>query len=196
MQPLCLGLKGKVGLAVVDSNYRFISVNETLARYHGRDAADYPGRELGQTIPASVWPIVAPLYKHVIEYRSTIAAVEFRADYPAINTNVLCRASHVPTSDGGVAATIICAEPPNVELGSATLQASVDQAPLRLTRIEAKILNLLGKGQCTKEIASSLNISSFTVSTHRKHICKKLCVHSTAELISVAASTLSSANLI
>ena len=56
-----------------------------------------------------------------------------------------------------------------------------------LTVREVEILHLLGLGKTTKEIAVVLEISAETIATHRKHICKKLAVHSTAELIAEAA---------
>ncbi len=55
-----------------------------------------------------------------------------------------------------------------------------------LSMREQGILRLLGTGMTSKEIAVALDISVATVSEHRKHICLKLGVHSTAELISQA----------
>ena len=56
-----------------------------------------------------------------------------------------------------------------------------------LTPREIDVLYFLGLGKTTKEIASLLSVSPETVSTHRKHICRKLSVHSTAELIAAAS---------
>lgn len=52
-----------------------------------------------------------------------------------------------------------------------------------LTHRETDILSLIAQGKVTKEIAAVLSISPNTVSYHRKHICSKLCIHSTAELV-------------
>jgi hypothetical protein len=49
------------------------------------------------------------------------------------------------------------------------------------------VLDLVGKGKTSKEIADILGVSVFTVANHRKHICHKLNIHSTAELASYAA---------
>jgi two-component system response regulator NreC len=48
---------------------------------------------------------------------------------------------------------------------------------------EKEILQLLAEGQSNKEVASGLNISPYTVETHRKHILEKLNLHNPAELI-------------
>lgn len=52
-----------------------------------------------------------------------------------------------------------------------------------LTDREREILQLLAEGKANKEIATLLNISPYTVETHRKHILEKLNLHNPAELI-------------
>jgi DNA-binding CsgD family transcriptional regulator len=56
-----------------------------------------------------------------------------------------------------------------------------------LTTREKQVLNIIGKGRTTKQIAEELGLSAATVGNHRKHICKKLGLHSTAELVAFAA---------
>lgn len=56
-----------------------------------------------------------------------------------------------------------------------------------LTPREQEVLELIGKGKTTKEIAEILNLSTGTVGNHRKGICRKLDTHSTAELVYRAA---------
>lgn len=52
-----------------------------------------------------------------------------------------------------------------------------------LTSREQEILQLLAEGRANKEVATALNISPYTVETHRKHILEKLNLHNPAELI-------------
>jgi len=52
-----------------------------------------------------------------------------------------------------------------------------------LTGREREILQLVAEGKTNKEIASVLNISPFTIDTHRSHILQKLNLHSAPELI-------------
>ena len=56
-----------------------------------------------------------------------------------------------------------------------------------LTRREKEVLRLIGHGRSSKEIASALNVSVATVGNHRKNICRKMGLHSTAELVAFAA---------
>ena len=55
-----------------------------------------------------------------------------------------------------------------------------------LTRREKEVLKHIGHGKTSKQIAELLNLSVFTVSNHRRHICKKLGLHSTAQLVAYA----------
>ena len=61
-------------------------------------------------------------------------------------------------------------------------KGAVDSYDL-LTDREREILQLLAEGKANKEVATSLNISPYTVETHRKHILEKLNLHNPAELI-------------
>jgi two-component system, NarL family, response regulator NreC len=52
-----------------------------------------------------------------------------------------------------------------------------------LTEREREILHLLAEGKSNKEVAALLNVSPYTVDTHRTHIMQKLNLHNTAELV-------------
>ena len=52
-----------------------------------------------------------------------------------------------------------------------------------LTNREREILQLLAEGRTNKEAANMLNLSLYTVETHRTHILQKLNLHSVPELI-------------
>ena len=52
-----------------------------------------------------------------------------------------------------------------------------------LTPREREILQLLAEGKANKDIASALNLSPYTVETHRRNLQEKLNLHSFAELI-------------
>jgi DNA-binding NarL/FixJ family response regulator len=52
-----------------------------------------------------------------------------------------------------------------------------------LTTREREVLQLLAEGKANKEVASILNLSLYTVETHRGNIMEKLNLHSGAELI-------------
>ena len=52
-----------------------------------------------------------------------------------------------------------------------------------LTSREREILQLLAEGKTNKEVATALNISPYTVETHRGHILQKVNLHNSAELV-------------
>ncbi len=61
-------------------------------------------------------------------------------------------------------------------------KGAVDSYDL-LTDREREILQLLAEGKANKEVATSLNISPYTVETHRGHILQKLNLHNAADLV-------------
>jgi DNA-binding NarL/FixJ family response regulator len=52
-----------------------------------------------------------------------------------------------------------------------------------LTSREREILQLVAEGKSNKEIAGALNLSPYTVETHRRNLQDKLNLHSFAELV-------------
>jgi DNA-binding NarL/FixJ family response regulator len=52
-----------------------------------------------------------------------------------------------------------------------------------LTDREKEILQLLAEGKSNKEVATTLDLSTYTVETHRTHIMQKLNLHSAAEIV-------------
>lgn len=60
------------------------------------------------------------------------------------------------------------------------------QWPSQLTTREVDIIKLIVKGHSTLVIASELNLSPHTISTHRKNIIRKLKIKSPVELVAQA----------
>jgi len=52
-----------------------------------------------------------------------------------------------------------------------------------LTEREKEVLQLLAEGKSNKEVATVLNVSPYTVETHRTHVMQKLDLHNTAEIV-------------
>jgi DNA-binding NarL/FixJ family response regulator len=62
-------------------------------------------------------------------------------------------------------------------------QKHVEDTYELLTAREREILQLLAEGKTNKEVASMLNLSIYTVETHRTHVLQKLNLHNVPELI-------------
>jgi len=69
------------------------------------------------------------------------------------------------------------------EAASAGYHPSRSAAVSQLTKREFDILELLGKGKTSKEIAVYLNMSHRTVEVHRYHLLKKMDCKKTTELL-------------
>lgn len=62
-------------------------------------------------------------------------------------------------------------------------QRGVEDSYELLTTREREVLQLLAEGKSNKEVATILNLSLYTVETHRGNILQKLNLHSVPELI-------------
>jgi len=62
-------------------------------------------------------------------------------------------------------------------------QRGVEDSYELLTTREREVLQLLAEGKANKEVATILNLSLYTVETHRGNILQKLNLHSVPELI-------------
>ena len=56
----------------------------------------------------------------------------------------------------------------------------------RLSSREREVLQMIAEGKTNKEIASTLNLSVYTIDAHRGRIMEKLNLHSTGELVRFA----------
>jgi DNA-binding NarL/FixJ family response regulator len=86
----------------------------------------------------------------------------------------------------------------SVAKGEAYLSPSVSDAVLTdyrrhvtdpldlLTSREREVLQMIAEGKTNKEIATSLNLSVYTVEAHRGRVMEKLNLHSTGELVRFA----------
>ena len=52
-----------------------------------------------------------------------------------------------------------------------------------LTEREREVLQLLAEGKSNKEAATILNLSPYTIETHRQNLMQKLGLHNTAEIV-------------
>ncbi len=64
-------------------------------------------------------------------------------------------------------------------------QNITDPADL-LTKREREVLQLIAEGKTNKEVATQLNLSVYTVDSHRAKVMEKLNLHSTGELVRFA----------
>ncbi|HEX7361713.1 MAG TPA: response regulator transcription factor [Bryobacteraceae bacterium] len=97
----------------------------------------------------------------------------------AIDTELLQAVRSVARGDGYISPAVSGA------LLSDYRQNVTDPADL-LSNREREVLRLIAEGKTNKEIASQLNLSVYTVDSHRAKIMEKLNLHSTGELVRFA----------
>jgi two-component system cell cycle sensor histidine kinase/response regulator CckA len=59
-------MKAPIGAAMVDRSYRYLLVNESLARTHGVSIQDHLGKSIEQIAPL-LWPALRPILERVLE---------------------------------------------------------------------------------------------------------------------------------
>ncbi|MDC3961635.1 ATP-binding protein [Polyangium jinanense] len=87
------------GLCVLDTEFRYVNINETLARYNGTSVAAHIGRTIWEMVPGVAGPIAAVL-RHVFETGENSMDHEYRmetAGQPGVLRDWI--ASFVPIKD-------------------------------------------------------------------------------------------------
>ncbi len=82
------------------------------------------------------------------------------------------------------------------QLGSSMIERIAGNDPKRhsnpierLSNRELQVLNLIGRGKTTREVAENLTLSVKTVESHRQRIKKKLNLQTSAQLVQFAVSS-------
>jgi len=96
-----------------------------------------------------------------------------------IDTELLNAVRSVARGDGYISPAVSGA------LLSDYRQNITDPADL-LTKREREVLQLIAEGKTNKEVATQLNLSVYTVDSHRAKVMEKLNLHSTGELVRFA----------
>ncbi len=170
------------GLATVNSNLQYLSINETMAFFHGRSVKEHLGRSIVDTVQKSVQSVLLPAYRKVLTTGVAVENIVVEAPagaqlkrcvvsyYPAEIDNNLLRGVHVVA----------------VDITPTVFENSPDSLKCKLPPTQVTILKMIGECQSSKDIAHLLHVSLSTVCTHRKTILQKLDLHSTSELVRFA----------
>ncbi|MBO0799026.1 MAG: PAS domain-containing protein, partial [Blastocatellia bacterium] len=71
-----------VGLAFVDTNLRYVSINDELAEFDGSPAEEHIGKSLREVLPGLI-DIIEPLYQRVIATGEPMVGLEFNGTNPS-----------------------------------------------------------------------------------------------------------------
>ena len=124
--------------------------------------------------------------------RSLLATVD--AAHPASVDTAQALTSLAAVSAGGIpifiALLIYWRSRQTGPAGSGPVAGTAELPPVRLTPREREILELVGTGKTTKEIARQLGISPKTVEFHRGHLMRKYEAANMAELVRKAGDAI------
>ncbi len=76
-----VGEGAPVGLALVDTELRFVRINEALAAINGRPREQHLGRRLDEMLP-ELASVLVPIYEHVLETGQPVLERELTAEQP------------------------------------------------------------------------------------------------------------------
>jgi PAS domain S-box-containing protein len=105
-----VGEGAPVGLALVDTDLRFVRINEALAAINGRPRDAHLGQRLEEMLPEMA-SVLVPIYQHVLESGEPILERELTAEQPGTGRVRHVLASWFPVRSGdevaGVGAVVI-----------------------------------------------------------------------------------------
>ena len=88
-----------VGLALLDKEFRYLEINERLARINGLPRSKHLGRTLGEVLP-DLWPTLKPLFENILNTGEAVESIEITGEVPAAPGEQLSwLASYYPTRD-------------------------------------------------------------------------------------------------
>lgn len=134
------------------------------------------------SVVATLW-LELEIYKLLIPLASRTTARKMFCDAIQMALERLIRPSHGPMM---MHEHVVLPDNATCRFSEGIIGADVEnwQKCFRgLSTRRRAVLELIGQGKTSKEIASILSISPATVSEHRKQLCRRLNAHSTTELI-------------
>jgi PAS domain S-box-containing protein len=147
------------GLSILDSELRYLQVNETLARMNGATIAHHLGRTIDEVVPAFA-PVVAPLMRRVLSTGEPILNVEVRLEtagsphawqYRIVTFFPLRTAAGLPCGIGTVEVDVTPRRQTEEKLAqTVTHERRLEKELLRLLESTAEgIFGLDVEGRCT-----------------------------------------------
>ena len=86
-----------IGLGCVDRDLRYVYINDRLAEYHGRPAAEHIGRTLREMTTPAVADQLERVYRHVLVTGEPVLDFELSSTDPAAKHT--CIGSYTPVRD-------------------------------------------------------------------------------------------------
>jgi PAS domain S-box-containing protein len=170
-----------VPVSLHDVNGRFVHINAAAERASGKLDAELLGHEMTYLLPREAHENVQAQFRRAIERGEP---TDFETAFVDAGGHLRgARVQHLPLRDGD---TIV---------GVLTLAFDVRRPPSeiigrrpdpRLTLRQRQILELIGSGLSTAEVAKELSLSPETVRNHLRNASRELRAHTRVEAIAAA----------
>ena len=72
------------GFAILNSDLRYVMINDTLAQFNGKTVADHIGRTVADILP-DLYPVIGPMLKSVLETGQSLLDFKIVDDATATN---------------------------------------------------------------------------------------------------------------
>jgi PAS domain S-box-containing protein len=89
-----------MGVAYIDSNFRYVFVNEALAQMHGLAVASHPGKEVREVVPR-LWTTLEPILRSVLNGQTVLDSRLYLESYDEAKTTRHWLASFYPIRVSG-----------------------------------------------------------------------------------------------
>lgn len=180
------------GIAIVDHEFRYVRINNTLAKINGFAADFHIGKTLRDVLGDAAKEIER-LVRSVFSTGKRVANFQLVAKLPTRPADGQWNVSYFPMRDSNGTVTRVCAIVSELEGTSGYHQkqtSPIQQSEVRLahslTKRQIEVIQYLANGKSNKEVAATLNITVRTVESYRKNIMEKLDIHSLADLVHFA----------
>ncbi|MBX9660609.1 MAG: LuxR C-terminal-related transcriptional regulator [Nitrospiraceae bacterium] len=170
---------------IYDSNEICLGSSPSLANDNGADRPPLIGSTLDEVCNPQVSVHVRAVLAQVRRARAPVFSIEIE-DYfhPSLLLGSFTSLSVIPLNEGSQFVHVVQNVKPLQEALS-----GLSPTGSSLSGRERQILEYIARGLTSKQIASQLGISVFTVGNYRKQLLKKVGLHSAADLVAFWFST-------
>ncbi len=180
------------GIAILDDHFRYVRINDTLARMNGHAAAFHIGKTVSEVLGNAGTEIERQV-RGVFSAGKRVDNFHLVAKLPTREADGHWNESYLPMKDASGTVKQVCVIVTELDGSHATyyrklLPTGAHDARLlqSLTKRQLQVVQLLASGKSNKEVAAALNITIRTAETYRARAMEKLDIHSLFDLIRFA----------
>lgn len=180
------------GIAILDDQFRYVRINDTLARMNGHATAFHIGRTVREVLGNAATEIEKQV-RGVFSSGKRVDNFHLVAKLPTREADGHWNESYLPMKDASGTVKQVCVivtelnSLPAIYYRRPSPAGAHDARLLQsLTKRQLQVVQLLASGKSNKEVAAALNLTIRTAETYRARVMEKLDIHSLFDLIHFA----------